>query len=113
KWSGSAKAPKAPADPKARTGLKLALVDVPGSPQSVVRVGRAAMARGDADEGAMIVFNGVMGGTFSSRLNLKLREEKQWTYGASSGVDMRLGKGPWGVFTDVQSANTADAVGEI
>jgi predicted Zn-dependent peptidase len=71
------------------------------------------MARGDPDEGAMIVFNEILGGSFSSRLNLKLREEKQWTYGAFTGVDRRLGKGPFGVFTDVQTENTVDAVSEI
>ena len=113
KWAGLAHAPKAPADPKPRAGLKVALVDVPGAPQSVIRAGRAAMARGDPDEGAMIVFNEILGGSFSSRLNLKLREEKQWTYGAASGVDMRLGKGPFGVMTDVQAPNTVDAVSEI
>jgi zinc protease len=113
KWTGTAKPPKAPADPKPREATKIAFVDVPGAPQTVVRFGRAVMARGDADEPAMLMFNEIFGGSFSSRLNLKLREEKQWTYGAFSGVDRRLGKGPFGVFTDVQTPNTVDAVVEI
>lgn len=113
KWSGSAKASKAPADPKARSAMTLALVDVPGAPQTAVRVARAAMARGDPEEAPMIVFNDILGGSFSSRLNLKLREEKGWTYGAFTGSDRRKGKGPFGVFTDVETASTADALGEI
>jgi zinc protease len=113
KWSGGAKPPKAPPDPKARDAMKIAIVDVPGAPQTAVRLGRAVMARGDADEAAMIVFNEIFGGNFSSRLNLKLREEKQWTYGAFSFADRRLGKGPFGVATAVQTPNTVDAVEEI
>jgi zinc protease len=113
KWTGAAKAPKAPADPKMRTGLTVAIVDVPGAPQTAIRVSRAAMARGDPEESAMIVFNEIIGGSFSSRLNLKLREEKGWTYGAFTGSDRRKGKGPFGVFTDVETSTTADAVAEI
>lgn len=111
--SGSARAPKAPADPKTRTSMTIAIVDVPGAPQTAIRVSRASMARGDPDESAMIVFNEILGGSFSSRLNLKLREEKGWTYGAFTGSDRRRGKGPFGVFTDVETSTTADAVAEI
>jgi zinc protease len=71
------------------------------------------LARGDAEEAAFIVMNEVLGGGFSSRINLKLREEKQWTYGAFSYADRRLGKGPMVVATDVQTPNTADAVAEL
>lgn len=113
KWSGSAKAPKAPADPKIRTGLTLAMVDVPGAPQTAIRIARATMARGDPEESAMIVFNEILGGSFSSRLNLKLREEKGWTYGAFTRSERRKGKGPFAIVTDVATPMTADAVGEI
>src|SRR5207237_2405079 len=101
KWTGTGHSEKTPADPKPRSALRLALVDVPGAPQSVVRIGRAVMAEQDPDEAALLVFDEIMGGQFSSRLNLKLREEKQWTYGARSRVDLRLGKGPWMVAADV------------
>lgn len=113
KWSGGPKLGKAPADPKLRDKVKLGIVDIPGAPQTALRVGRALMARGDADEGALIVFNEILGGSFSSRLNLKLREEKQWTYGAGSFAERRQGKGPFAVATDVQTANSVDAVAEI
>jgi zinc protease len=113
KWIGAGHAEKTPADPKVRSALKIAIVDVPGAPQSIVRVGRAVMAHQDPDEAALVVFDEIMGGQFSSRLNLKLREEKQWTYGAKSKVELRLGKGPWMLASDVQSPNTADAVNEI
>jgi len=55
----------------------------------------------------------VLGGMFSSRLNLKLREEKQWTYGAFSFVDARYGPGPFVVGADVQSDKTGDALAEM
>jgi predicted Zn-dependent peptidase len=114
KWTGGPKAPKPPADPKARAALKVAFVDVPGAPQTSIRVGRAVMSRGDPDEASLIVFNEIVGGQFSSRLNMKLREEKGWTYGCYTSADRRLGKGPWGVsMCDVQTPNTADAVAEI
>ncbi len=113
KWKGSAAAPKPPPDPKPRAALSLAFVDMPGAPQSVVRIARAVMAKGDSDEAAMVVMNAVLGGTFSSRINLKLREENGWTYGAFSGFDARAGKGPFVVTTDVQADHTADTVVEL
>jgi predicted Zn-dependent peptidase len=113
KWRGGTKTVKAPAAPKPRAGLQVVVVDFPGAPQTTIRCGRALMAAGDADEPAMIVMNQVLGGMFSSRLNLKLREEKQWTYGAFSSFDPRLAPGPFFLGADVQTPNTVDAVVEI
>lgn len=113
KWSGGPRASKPPADPKPRSALKIAMVDIPGAPQTSIRLSRAVMSRGDPDEAALIILNEILGGSFSSRLNLKLREEKQWTYGAWSYADRRLGKGSFVVGADVQAANTVDAVAEI
>jgi zinc protease len=79
----------------------------------MIRFGRALLPAGDPDEPAMVLLNQVLGGMFSSRLNLKLREEKQWTYGAFSSIDTRLGAGPFVVGADVQTPNTIDAVAEI
>ena len=114
KWRGGpAKAPKAPTTPKARKGTKIVVVDFPGAPQTMIRLGRPLLAAADADLASATVMNQVLGGMFTSRLNLKLREEKQWTYGAFSSVDARYGVGPFIVGTDVQADKTGDAIAEV
>jgi zinc protease len=113
KWRGGASKAKAPATPKARTATKILVVDFPGAPQTLIRLARPLMAVNDPDEPAAIVMNQVLGGMFSSRLNLKLREEKQWTYGAFSSVDTRVGAGPFYLGADVQTDKTGEALAEI
>jgi zinc protease len=54
--------------------------------------------------------NSVLGGQFVSRVNLKLREEKGYTYGARTGFDWRRGRAPFSLHASVQTAATADAV---
>lgn len=112
-WSGSGKAPKAAAEPATRTALTVATVDVPGAPQVALRVARAGLAVADADLPAMIVLNAVLGGAASSRLNMKLREEKQWSAGAWSEQQQLLGRGPWRIGSEVQTDAAADAAAEM
>jgi zinc protease len=81
--------------------------------QTQIRVARPLLAVGDPDEPAMTVMNQILGGMFTSRLNLKLREEKQWTYGAFSQFDARTGPGPFVLGADVQTPSTGDALKEI
>jgi zinc protease len=56
--------------------------------------------------------NAILGGQFVSRINLKLREEKGYTYGARTGFDWRRGLSPFAVETSVHTAATADAIGD-
>lgn len=113
KWRGRAQPPKAPKDPKSLGKTTLRLVDFPGTPQTVVVVGRPLVKKGDPDEPALLVFNQVLGGMFSSRLNLNLREAKGWTYGAWSAVDPRAGVGPFQAGAGVKTEHTADALAEV
>jgi predicted Zn-dependent peptidase len=114
KWKGGpSKAPKAPPTPKPKAKTRVVVIDFPGAPQTMIRMARPLMSAADPDHAAAIVMNQVLGGMFTSRLNLKLREEKQWTYGAGSGVDARLGVGPFYVATDIQTDKTGDALVEI
>lgn len=113
KWKGAGKAPKPPPPPKVRTATKIVVVNFPDAPQTQVRVARALTAVNDPDEAALIVVNQVVGGMFNSRLNLKLREEKGWTYGVGSIIEPRVGLGPFVVATDVEASVTGDAVVEI
>lgn len=84
-----------------------------GAPQSELRVGHVGIARGHQDYLAVVVMNAILGGLFSSRINLNLRERHAFTYGATSGFDTRRGAGPFVVSSAVKSEVTARAVEEI
>jgi zinc protease len=114
RWRGGpSKAPKPPAPPKPRKGTRIVVVDFPGAPQTMIRVGRAFVSATDPELPQAIVMNQILGGMFTSRLNLKLREEKGWSYGAISTVDARYGPGPLLISTDVQTDKTGDALVEV
>lgn len=83
------------------------------APQSELRVGHVGIARGHPDYLAVVVMNAILGGLFSSRINLNLRERHAFTYGASSGFDTRRAAGPFVVSSAVKSEVTARAVQEI
>jgi zinc protease len=109
-WSGSTEA--IPAVPGAirPSGMSLRLVDRPGAPQSELRIGRAGPPRTTPDHARLVVLNTVLGGAFTSRLNLKLREEKGFTYGARSTFLFRRGPGPFVAGAAVATADTAEAL---
>ncbi len=83
------------------------------APQSELRVGQVGVPRSHPDHLPVVVMNAILGGLFSSRINLNLRERHAFTYGASSGFDWRRGAGPFVVSTAVKSDVTARAVEEI
>lgn len=89
------------------------VVDRARAPQSELRVGQVAAPRNTPDYHALLVLNTVLGGQFTSRLNMKLREEKGLTYGARSVFDFRRGVGPFIVSVAVQADATAAALEEI
>jgi zinc protease len=92
---------------------RLLLVDRPGAAQTELRVGHLGVPRQTDDFHVLVLLNAVLGGHFSSRLNLNLRERKGYTYGVRSVVDFRRMAGPFSVQTSVQTDATADAVAEI
>jgi predicted Zn-dependent peptidase len=69
--------------------------------------------RDTADFFPLLVANTVLGGAFTSRLNMRLREEKAYTYGAASSFALRAGGGPFLASTAVATAATADATAVI
>jgi predicted Zn-dependent peptidase len=89
------------------------LVDKPGAPQSQIRIGTIGVARSTPDFFAIQVMNTILGGSFSSRLNLNLREKRGYTYGASSGFDMRLTPGPFSAQAGVQTDKTSESLTEF
>jgi zinc protease len=92
---------------------RIHIVHKADAPQSEIRVGHVGLPRRHPDFFPTLVMNAVLGGLFGSRINLNLREEHGYTYGASSYYDWRKGPGPFVISTAVQSDVTAAALGEI
>ena len=107
-------APKAKLpEPPPAMGTTLYLVDKPAAAQSVLAVGGVGVNRGTPDYFALSVMNGILGGQFSSRINLNLREDKGYTYGARSSFAFRQGPGPFEAGGSVQTAVTKEALVEL
>ena len=98
--------------PEAALPARLAVVRRDGVPQSELRIGHLSARRDTPDYPALLVMNAVLGGQFVSRINLKLREEKGYTYGARSEFDWRRGIAPFSVQASVHTASTADAISD-
>ncbi|MDY6924105.1 MAG: pitrilysin family protein [Pseudomonadota bacterium] len=96
-----------------QTAPRIVLVDKPGAIQSVIRVGQIAPTGLDPRNFDLETMNGVLGGGFTARLNMNLREQKGWTYGANSYVSEALGPQVFAVSTSVQTDRTAEALAEI
>ncbi|HEV7229262.1 pitrilysin family protein [Brevundimonas sp.] len=96
----------------ASTGPVIYLVDRAG-PQSTITAGRLVPALDPATEPAITTMNTALGGAFTSRINMNLREDKGWSYGAGSGVRGTRGERLFLVSTGVQSDKTAESVLEI
>ena len=99
--------------PRALDGPAIYVVDKPGAPQSEIRIGRVAVARGTPDYFPLMVMNTILGGSFTSRLNANLREDKGYTYGAGSGFSMRREPGPFVAAAAVNTSVTDKAVVEF
>jgi zinc protease len=109
--------PGTPASPTlgapATTAARVVFVDKPGAPQTQLRVASIGAPRSTPDYEALRVMNEALGGLFSSRINLNLREEHGYTYGASSQFVFRRSAGPFLVGTGVRTDVTGPAVSEI
>jgi zinc protease len=93
-------------------GTRLAVVPRERASQSELRIGHLTTGRNTPDYSALLMLNAVLGGQFVSRVNLKLREEKGYTYGARTGFDWRRGISPFSLQASVHTAATADAVAD-
>src|SRR5450759_78239 len=89
------------------------LVDKPDAAQSQVRIGWIGVPRSTPDYFPIQVMNTILGGSFSSRLNLNLREQHGYTYGASSNFDMRAAAGPFAAAAGVQTDKTSESLKEF
>jgi zinc protease len=89
------------------------IINKPGAQQTVILTGALAPPPDAAQEPALEAINSVYGGSFGARLNMNLREEKHWTYGAGSLVVGARGERPFLSHTSVQTDKTKEAMAEI
>jgi len=115
-WKGTGAAPapaaalavvKRPAKPK------VYLIDQPGAVQATLLAGEVVPSSTDPGAVRLEIANSVLGGEFSSRLNMNLREDKHWAYGSYSFIPGALGQRPWIAFAPVQIDKTADSLKEL
>jgi zinc protease len=88
-------------------------MDRPGAAQTELRLGHVGVPRTHPDWFPVNVLNMLLGGKFTSRINLNLRERHSYTYGANSRFSSRLGPGPFVVDTAVATESTGAAVREV
>lgn len=97
----------------ANSSNKIFLIDRPESQQTMIVAGYLTKPYGQIDETALEQMNNVLGGDFTSRINLNIREDKHWSYGAGSFVQNTRGQRPYLVFAPVQTDKTKESVQEI
>ncbi len=89
------------------------LVDRPDSEQSIIFAGHVAPPKGDPRDLRIETLNDILGGGFTARINMNLREDKGWSYGARGLLIDAAGQRPFFVFAPVQTDRTADSMAEI
>jgi zinc protease len=115
-WTGPAFTTKAPPTPAAPVPTSY-IVDKPGAPQTYLSLASLGASRNTPDFVPLEVMNTALGGLFSSRINMNLREEHGYTYGAYSTFQFRRGVGPFvaggGIRTDVTAPAAQELMKEI
>jgi zinc protease len=104
---------KAIATPAPPTAPRVILIDKPGAEQSLVMAANLAPPAADPQAAAIDTVNTALGGMFVSRLNLNLREDKHWSYGASSVISQARGPQLFLAYANVERAHTADSLAEL
>jgi zinc protease len=99
--------------PSSREKATVYIVDKPGAAQSVLMIGQVGQPRSTPDYFPLVVMNTMLGGQFTSRVNMNLREEKGYTYGARTFFDYRRSAGPFAATAGVQTAVTKESVFEF
>lgn len=92
---------------------QIIIVDRPGSPQSLILGGLLAPPTGVENNIAINAMNDVIGGSFTARVNMNLREDKGWAYGASTILYSAKGQRPYLAYAPVQADKTAPSLAEL
>lgn len=97
----------------AQSGSRIYLMDRPESQQSIILAGHLAPPRNTPNNIGIETMNTILGGAFVSRINMNLREDKGWSYGASSLLLTARGQRPFLVYASVQTDKTKESMMEI
>ena len=89
------------------------LIDRPDAKQSIIYAGHIAPPKANPDEIAIETMNHVLGGSFTSRLNMNLREDKHWSYGAHTFLAGARGQRPFVSYAPVQTDKTKESMVEM
>ena len=113
---------KAPAEPKPTKNIgnvalaaktRVLLINRTGAEQSQIVAATVGPTRADPDHIRHVVLDALVGGNFVSRLNMNLREDKHWSYGAGTRLTDAIGPGMWRAGAGVQTDKTAESMTEI
>jgi zinc protease len=89
------------------------VIDRPGAEQSFILAGHVAPPKANPDEIAIEAMNAILGGQFTSRVNMNIREDKHWSYGAQTLFWDARGQRPFIVFAPVQTDKTKESIQEL
>jgi zinc protease len=92
---------------------RVAIIDKPGAEQSFILAGRIGSRGNSENYFATSIANDVLGGAFTARINMNLREDKHWSYGAFSFMPDAQGPRPWLMLAPVQTDKTLDSLREL
>ena len=112
-WKAGKVPPQALKDAALPAASAVYLVDRPGSEQSIIFAGNVAPPYGTPDNIAIETMNEVLGGDFTSRINMNLREDKHWAYGAYSFLITARGQRPFIAYAPVQTDKTGASMAEL
>ncbi|MEO0421193.1 MAG: pitrilysin family protein [Pseudomonadota bacterium] len=115
KWKDTIDSPpeKVVAQVPDQEGSRVFLINRPAAPQTLILAGHLAPPKGDPANMAIETMNDALGGQFTARINMNLREDKGWAYGAYSILYDARGQRPWLLYAPVQSDRTGDAIAEM
>jgi zinc protease len=100
-------------EPPAIAKTQVYIVDKPEAPQSMVVLGQVSIKRDDPDFETLMLVNNALGGKFTSRINMNLREDKGFSYGASSAFLPLRSNGPFYASAPVQTQSTKESIVEL
>jgi len=89
------------------------LMDRPGSQQTMILAGTVAPPRNDPAEISLSTMNNILGGDFGSRINMNLREDKHWSYGAGAVLLSARGQRPFLIYAPVETDKTKESLAEL
>ncbi|MCQ3934048.1 MAG: insulinase family protein [Gammaproteobacteria bacterium] len=112
-WPAGSAAPQQIAPARGAPDDVLYILDRPGADQSVIFVGQLMPPKANPDEFAIQAMNNILGGQVSARINMNLREDKHWSYGAYSVLRDARGQRPYFAYAPVQTDKTAEALQEL